>query len=253
VAVMAIKEVEQTLRIPRANIRFYEKKNLIHPERGANAYREYSEEDVATLKKIIILRKIGISVGDIEEVLNENVPLSELIDKNIIQLQEQIAELNGALKISQLMKNNQEELSSFDEAFYWEEIHREEKDGNKFLDIAKDILHYEKSVFLDWFGLADYNGNLNCTIWEAIRGILIFCSMYAVLWYFGEGRNIDDAIEGFFTPFIYVAIAGFFGLPIYLIGRKHPKLAKTIKKIGMWIAVIFTIGILILILLDYLQ
>lgn len=59
---MTIKEVEQELGIPRANIRFYEKKNLLHPERGENTYREYSEEDVATLKKIIILRKIGISV-----------------------------------------------------------------------------------------------------------------------------------------------------------------------------------------------
>ena len=95
--VMTIKEVEQELGIPRANIRFYEKKNLLHPERGENTYREYSEEDVATLKKIIILRKIG------------------------------------------------------------------------------------KRVFLDWFGFADYNGNLNCTIGEAIRGILICCSIFAAI------------------------------------------------------------------------
>lgn len=250
---MTIKEVEQELGIPRANIRFYEKKNLIYPERGANAYREYSEEDVATLKKIIILRKIGISVGDIEDVLNENVPLSELIDKNIIQLQEQIAELNGALKISQLMKNNQEELSSFDETFYWEEIHKEERAGNKFLDIAKDILQYEKKVILQEFEIADLEGNPRYGVGESILRALGTCVAVGGLWFLLSGGNFDDAIEGFFFPFVCIIITSIFGIPIYLLGKKHPKLAGTIKKIGFWLAAIFTVGILLLVLLDYLQ
>jgi len=41
---MTIKELEQELEIPRATIRFYEKENLISPKRGANSYREYSNE-----------------------------------------------------------------------------------------------------------------------------------------------------------------------------------------------------------------
>ena len=51
---MTIKEVEQALEIPRATIRFYEKEELISPKRSGNAYREYSEEDVILLIKIII-------------------------------------------------------------------------------------------------------------------------------------------------------------------------------------------------------
>lgn len=66
---MTIKELEQELEIPRATIRFYEKENLISPKRGDNSYREYSNEDVVTLKKIIILRKIGLSVSDIKNFL----------------------------------------------------------------------------------------------------------------------------------------------------------------------------------------
>ena len=66
---MTIKQLEQRLDIPRATIRFYEKENLISPKRNDNSYREYSEEDVATLKKIIVLRKIGLSVSDIKQVL----------------------------------------------------------------------------------------------------------------------------------------------------------------------------------------
>lgn len=62
---MTIKEIEQELGVPRATVRFYEKENLIHPKRSGNSYRAYSEEDVAALKKVIILRKIGLSVQEI--------------------------------------------------------------------------------------------------------------------------------------------------------------------------------------------
>ena len=63
---MTIKEVEQELEIPRATVRFYEKEQLISPVRNGNTYREYSDEDIATLKKVIILRKIGLSVSEIK-------------------------------------------------------------------------------------------------------------------------------------------------------------------------------------------
>lgn len=51
---MTIKEVETLLEIPRALVRFYEKEGLISPTRSSNSYRDYSEEDVANLMKIII-------------------------------------------------------------------------------------------------------------------------------------------------------------------------------------------------------
>ena len=49
---MTIKEVEKELGLSRVTIRFYEKENLLTPQRNGNAYREYSEEDIAVLKKI---------------------------------------------------------------------------------------------------------------------------------------------------------------------------------------------------------
>ena len=70
VVIMTIKQLEQELEIPRATIRFYEKERLIAPKRSDNSYREYSDEDVAVLKKVIILRKIGLSVADIKMVLD---------------------------------------------------------------------------------------------------------------------------------------------------------------------------------------
>ena len=96
---MTIKEVEQQLGLSRTTIRFYERENLITPKRDGNTYREYSEEDVAVLKKIVILRKLGFSIEEIKDFLEENVPLQELLEKNIQELQEKMNEVSGAFKI----------------------------------------------------------------------------------------------------------------------------------------------------------
>jgi len=54
---MKINEVEKILGVPKATIRFYEKEGLLMPLRNEKAYREYSEEDVELIKKIIVFRK----------------------------------------------------------------------------------------------------------------------------------------------------------------------------------------------------
>ena len=52
---MTIKEVEKKLNITRANIRFYEKEGLLQPKRCDNEYRDYSEDDLKRLEKILIV------------------------------------------------------------------------------------------------------------------------------------------------------------------------------------------------------
>ena len=59
---MKIKEVEELSGMTRANIRFYEKEGLLSPQRKSNGYRDYTEEDVETLKRIRLLRSIHISL-----------------------------------------------------------------------------------------------------------------------------------------------------------------------------------------------
>ena len=61
---MTIKEVEQITGLTRSNIRFYEKEKLITPDRNENnGYREYSEEDIKTIKKVAYLRTLGSHQG----------------------------------------------------------------------------------------------------------------------------------------------------------------------------------------------
>lgn len=70
---MTVKEVETMLNISRANIRFYENEGLLFPERKSNRYREYSEEDISRLQKIIVLRKLGLGIDEIRQILNTRI------------------------------------------------------------------------------------------------------------------------------------------------------------------------------------
>ena len=77
---MTIKEVEQITGLTRSNIRFYEKEKLITPDRNENnGYREYSEEDIKTIKKVAYLRTLGISIEDIRRIANKEIDLFHIV------------------------------------------------------------------------------------------------------------------------------------------------------------------------------
>ena len=59
---MTIGELEKALNMTRANIRFYEQEGFIHPVRGVNNYRDYSPQDADTLRKVKLLRQLGLSL-----------------------------------------------------------------------------------------------------------------------------------------------------------------------------------------------
>jgi DNA-binding transcriptional MerR regulator len=113
--IMKINEIETLLGFSRANIRFYEKEGLLNPTRNGDGYREYTEEDIVILKKIIIFRKLGLSLPDIKDILTENLDLSIAMEKNIQSLTEQIESLNGAFEIINALKMNATTNETFDE------------------------------------------------------------------------------------------------------------------------------------------
>ena len=62
---MTIQEVERQSGMTRANIRFYEEKGLLTPQRQPNGYRDYSAADVETLRRVRLLRSLDISIDTI--------------------------------------------------------------------------------------------------------------------------------------------------------------------------------------------
>ena len=122
---MTILEVERRTGLERTNIRFYERENLVVPVRQENGYRDYSEEDVALLLKIKLLRRLGFSLDDIRGLKDGVTGMDEAIEKRIKEIAAKHQQLNAAETVCREMKeervsfaglNAEKYLSSYDRA-----------------------------------------------------------------------------------------------------------------------------------------
>ena len=142
---MKINELGKMLNISCANIRFYEKEGLLNPERKDNGYREYDENEISILKKIIVYRKLGISIPNIKDVFNGKLTLGEAIDDSMSSINNELTELAVSAKLCTDLKAQGVENLTFDEDFYWNEINRMESKGEEFYNfIGVDINAVEK-------------------------------------------------------------------------------------------------------------
>lgn len=244
---MTIKEVEQCLSVPRATVRFYEKEGLLSPVRGENGYREYSEEDVVLLKKIIIFRKLGFAVADIEDVLDGAKPMSEVLESNLENLTRQMQELQGAMTLCRKMQENGERIETFDAEKYWNAVEEEERKGNRFLDIAKDVVKFEKATLMERFGIEHRDGKMVDEFPKALLKIAAmsfgFCFVWCLLDWSFRLTTLKKAVSMYLSILIVEVIVA---IPTYFILKKHPNAKK--KNVQFWMAVaIFAIVLVILV------
>lgn len=243
---MTIKEVEQILEIPRATVRYYEKENLIKPQREANGYRDYSDEDVELLKKIIVLRKIGMSVEDIEDLFDGARTLSEVLEENMIHLQRQMLELQGAMNLCKKMKEDEVEISTLDTNVYWKIVDEEEQKGNAFMDITKDIIHEEKKIIAKYLGWTDKDGNLYDISGGIRNTIIIIIGMGLVYCVIHKEWNIKNLSFGLRGILSMLVIESILAIPLHFLGKKHPWIAKNRNGILIVTAIVLCVVLFIL-------
>lgn len=133
---MKVNELEKLIGISRANIRFYESEGFIKPNRSENGYRNYSDEDVAVLKKVIVYRKLGLSIAEIKEVFNGHLSLNEAVNQSIENLENNIASQNIAIAICEEIKDKNIDNDDFDTDYYLDKISNYEAEGEEFIDVA---------------------------------------------------------------------------------------------------------------------
>ena len=96
---MNIKQASEQSGVSAPNIRFYEKEGLLTPaRRQGNDYRDYTAGDVRTLKLIRMLRMLDVPLPVIQRVLNGEQPLSEALQAQQEVLEQQAAQLAGAIR-----------------------------------------------------------------------------------------------------------------------------------------------------------
>ncbi len=249
---MKIKEVEQLLSVSRSNIRFYEKEGLLCPNRENNNYRDYSEEDVACLRKILVLRKLGFSVEEIGAMQKGELSLPDAALENIKRLEKEIEALKGAIEITRAISKENTSYDEMDGEKLWDDIDRRESAGQKFKDIVRDFLSFELQHFDNmWKFVFLYDFKKD----RKKHGVPIAIAILFVLCILrGIGRVLfwDGTFwEGFLYPFFIFGVGTLILLPLYILGRFSPKAAGVVGTILVWMGIVFLalLALLIIVLL----
>lgn len=168
---MRIKEVEDILGITSKNIRFYEKEKLLSPKRNLdNGYREYSKDDIDTLKKIKLLRKLGISLEDIRLIQSGTIAFSDLLEKHAYSLKSQINSFDKAKSLCLRMIRSNTQYDELNADIWLSEVKELEKKGVKFMDIDYDeIIRFLPEKFKSqYYESIIKNGQVSTTLLKEI-------------------------------------------------------------------------------------
>jgi len=111
---MTISEVEVKTGLERTNIRFYEREGFIDPERHPNGYRDYSAEDVCILKRIKLLRRLGISLDTIRKLVSGEENMNDVLFRRIGLAEMQHRELTATEQVCRDIISENAEFSSLD-------------------------------------------------------------------------------------------------------------------------------------------
>lgn len=96
---MLINEVCKNCKLTKKAVEYYIEQGLISPDVMENGYRDFSQDDVEQLKKISVLRKLGLAVIDIRKALNDH---SGVALHNVSQLKDlEIEDLKLRQKLTQ--------------------------------------------------------------------------------------------------------------------------------------------------------
>ena len=66
---MNVSQAAQRSGLPAKTIRYYEDVGLVHPDRAANGYRDYSDEDVHGLAFLKRARGLGFSIEECRQLM----------------------------------------------------------------------------------------------------------------------------------------------------------------------------------------
>ena len=137
---MKINEVEAQVGITKKNIRFYEEQGLLSPRRNSeNGYRDYGEAEVAVLRQIKLMRKLGVPLEEIRR-MQAGGTVADGMRRHLVTLERDRKSLEQSIQLCQSLKDREERLETLDAAALLEEMERLEQAGATFQDRQKGDL-----------------------------------------------------------------------------------------------------------------
>lgn len=156
---MTIKEMETESGMSRANIRFYETEGLLNPERRANGYREYSEEDLEILMRIKLLRALHVSLDEIKRLHAGQGSLVDTLNRHIAHLRSEQAEIAHAQDVCAAMCKDGVRYQTLDAQHYLDALEQasNQPPALPVTDVIPEVCIPGRRFFARFLDLAFYN------------------------------------------------------------------------------------------------
>lgn len=86
---MLISEAAKRTGLTKKAIEYYEEQGIIKPETSENGYRNFSEEDIRMLRKLSVLRNLGLSISEIRAFLlgEDYTELQKIINRKSFEIE----------------------------------------------------------------------------------------------------------------------------------------------------------------------
>lgn len=203
---MTIKDIELASGMMRANIRYYEHEGLIAPSRLANGYRNYSAEDLATLKRVKLLRSLKISIEEIKALQDGATDLSDILTLKINELEELKNDAAGAQELCRALQEDRVTYETLDAEKYLAAL-PQPKSGAVCLNMEQEpvtgVFHPWRRYFARMLDFSIYSA-----IWLAVLALGFHVNVPAMA---GRMSFFNTLVAGLLMLFLEPLLLQLFG------------------------------------------
>ena len=135
---MKINEVEALVGITKKIIRFYEAEGLLTTRRNSeNGYREYGDAEVETLRRIKLLRKLGMPLEEIRQMQGGVHTVGDGMRRHLVSLERERQNLADAARLCAELTDSRERLDHLDAESILARMEQMEQEGTTFMNKQK--------------------------------------------------------------------------------------------------------------------
>jgi len=128
---MRPSKVAKFLGISPDRIKYFKKKGVFTPERPpvSSKSTDYTERDVAELKKLVILSKLGLTCGDIRKLQDGSWTLEEAVVERCKAIKMRWNRMSRSIALAEIILKDNAEFDTFDSDYYWDIIIQREAES----------------------------------------------------------------------------------------------------------------------------
>ena len=128
-----INEAEALVGMTKKNIRFYEEQGLLSPRRNSeNGYRDYTDADVDALRRIKLLRKLGVPISEIRAMQEGRQTVADGMRRHLVLLEREKSSLEQSIRLCELLRESQTPLRELDGQAVLDRMAQLEQEGAAF-------------------------------------------------------------------------------------------------------------------------